>query len=153
LSITQHPCAIADRFDLTCGWNLLRIATGAFFLPHVAGKFVGFNSINPMVLGFFETAGFSPAAPFVVLAAMLETAVGIALVMGIFTRYAALAATLILMTAAYALHTVNGFKSWVWNSGGYEYPVFWAIACLAVALEAFRQRRNPPAAPVTGTTT
>ncbi|OZI27502.1 DoxX family protein [Bordetella genomosp. 7] len=130
------------RFDLTNGWNLLRIAAGAFFFPHVAGKFVGFTTINPMVLGFFETAGFSPAAAFVWLAAVLEAVVGVALVLGIFTRYAVLAGAFILLTAAYALHSVTGFKGWVWNSGGYEYPVFWAIACLAVALEAFRQRRG-----------
>ncbi|OZI29626.1 hypothetical protein CAL18_01595 [Bordetella genomosp. 7] len=130
------------RFDLTNGWNLLRIAAGAFFFPHVAGKFVGFTTINPMVLGFFETAGFSPAAAFVWLAAVLEAVVGVALVLGIFTRYAALAGAFILLTAAYALHSVTGFKGWVWNSGGYEYPVFWAIACLTVALEAFRQRRG-----------
>jgi len=133
-----------DRFDLTSGWNVLRIATGAFFFPHVASKFAGFNTLNPMVLGFFETVGLAPAAVFVWLAAVLEAVVGVALVLGIFTRYAALVGAFILLTAAYALHTVTGFKSWVWNSGGYEYPVFWAIACLAVALEAFRQRRGGP---------
>src|SRR5690606_1535551 len=97
---------------------------------------------QPHGAGFFETAGFSPAAAFVWLAAVLEAVVGVALVLGIFTRYAALAGAFILLTAAYALHSVTGFKGWVWNSGGYEYPVFWAIACLAVALEAFRQRRG-----------
>lgn len=153
MSHIQTSFPLAERFDLTNGWNVLRIATGAFFFPHVAGKFVGFTSINPMVLGFFETAGFSPAAFFVVLAALLETAVGVALVLGIVTRYAALVGMFVLLTAAYALHTVTGFKDWVWNSGGYEYPVFWAIACLALALEAFRRQRNSSPLSLTEATT
>jgi putative oxidoreductase len=32
---------------------------------------------------------------------------------------------------------VKGF-GWTWNTGGYEYPVFWAIACLVVALEEWK---------------
>lgn len=142
MSYTKSSRSFTERFDLTDGWHVLRIATGLFFFPHVAGKFVGFSGINPMVLGFFETAGFSPAAPFVVLAAVLEVSVGIALVLGIYTRYAALLGMLILLTAAYCLHLVTGFQNWVWNSGGYEYPVFWAIACLAIALEGFRRQRQ-----------
>jgi putative oxidoreductase len=142
----------AERFDLTDGWNVLRIATGAFFFPHVAGKFVD-SGINPGVLAFFEAAGLTPAHFFVALAALLEATVGIALVMGLFTRYAALAGMLILLTAAYALHTVMGFKGWVWNSGGYEYPVFWAFACLAVSLEGFRRRRQAVPVSMVETTT
>lgn len=142
MSVAPTRYRVVERLDITRGWNLLRIATGAFFFPHVAGKFTGSGDFNPIALGFFEAAGFTPAAYFVGLAAFLEVAVGIALVMGVFTAYAALTGMLILVTAAYALHSVTGFKAWVWASGGYEYPVFWAIACLAVALEAFRQRRD-----------
>ena len=142
MSDTHKPHSLAERLDITHGWNLLRIATGAFFFPHVAGKFTRAGDFDPMVLGFFEAAGFTPSAYFVGLAAVLEAVVGIALVIGVFTAYAALTGTLILLTAAYALHAVTGFRAWVWASGGYEYPVFWAIACLAVALEAFRQRRD-----------
>ncbi|VFR32390.1 Membrane protein 2, distant similarity to thiosulphate:quinone oxidoreductase DoxD [plant metagenome] len=149
MSITKNDFAInASHFDVTQGWNLLRIATGVFFFPHAISKFAGDGGINPMVLGFFEAAGFSPAAAFVILAGLLEITVGVALVLGVCTRYAALVGAVILFTAVYALQTVTGFKSWVWNSGGYEYPVFWAIACLAVALEGFRQRRTAIASAV-----
>ena len=149
MSIADHSYDFTERLDITRGWNLMRIATGAFFFPHVAGKFTGSGDFNPMALSFFEAAGFTPAAYFVGFTAMLEVAVGIALVLGVFTTYAALTGMLILLTAVYALHSVTGFKAWVWNSGGYEYPVFWAIACLAVALEAFRQRREPGDGPTT----
>jgi putative oxidoreductase len=32
---------------------------------------------------------------------------------------------------------VKGF-GWTWNTGGYEYPVFWAIVSLSVAIEAWK---------------
>jgi putative oxidoreductase len=39
--------------------------------------------------------------------------------------------------AVYALQMVKGF-GWTWNNGGYEYPVFWAITSLAVAIDAWK---------------
>jgi putative oxidoreductase len=35
--------------------------------------------------------------------------------------------------AAASVYRVSGGK-WLWNIGGIEYPVFWAIACAAVAM-------------------
>ncbi len=40
--------------------------------------------------------------------------------------------------AVYALQTVKGF-GWTWHTGGYEYPVFWGLAALAVAMIEFRR--------------
>jgi len=60
------------------------------------------------------------------------------LVLGLCTRYAALGAAAILGLAVYALQVVKGF-GWTWNTGGYEYPVFWAIVCLAIAMEEFKR--------------
>jgi putative oxidoreductase len=39
------------------------------------------------------------------------------------------------MSLGHSLQVVNGF-GWTWNTGGYEYPVFWALTSLAVAIEA-----------------
>jgi putative oxidoreductase len=126
----------ADKFDLTQGSNILRIIAGAFMFPHVAGKFVS-GALNPGTVGFFGKAGFAPAELWVWIAAGSETAVGIALVLGICTRYAALGGAAVLLIAVYALHMVKGF-GWTWNTGGYEYPVFWALVCAAIALEEFK---------------
>ena len=63
---------------------------------------------------------------------------GALLVLGLCTRYAALGAASALAIAVYALHTVKGF-GWLWNTGGYEYPIFWGAACLCVALWEFRR--------------
>ena len=126
----------ADNFDLTQGSNILRIIAGAFMFPHVAGKFVN-GALNPGIVGFFGKAGFTPPEAWVWLAAASETAVGIALVLGICTRFAALGGAAVLAIAVYALHVVKGF-GWTWNTGGYEYPVFWAIVCISIAVEEWK---------------
>lgn len=135
--ITKSDFSIKkSNFDLTEGWNILRIICGAFMFPHVMGKFVD-GGLNPMIVGFFSKAGFAPAEAWVYLAAGVETLSGLALIFGICTRFAALAAGGALLVAVYALHMVKGF-GWTWNTGGYEYPVFWAITCFAVALESWK---------------
>ena len=127
----------ADNFDLTQGANILRIIAGAFMFPHAAGKFVN-GALNPGIVGFFGKAGFTPPEAWVWIAAASEIAVGIALVLGICTRFAALGAAAVLLIAVYALQVVKGF-GWTWNTGGYEYPVFWAIVCVAIAVEEWKK--------------
>lgn len=134
-----------ENFDLTKGANILRIASGAFMFPHVAGKFAG-GALSAGTVGFFAKAGFAPPELWVVIAAVAEALVGIALVLGICTRYAALGAAAVLAVAVYALQVVKGF-GWTWNTGGYEFPVFWALVCIAVAVEEWKTvlaaRRSP----------
>lgn len=125
-----------ENFDLTKSANLLRIACGAFMFPHVAGKFTA-GALSASTVGFFAKAGFHPAEAWVYTAAAAETVAGLALVLGICTRYAALAAAAILGIAVYSLQVVKGF-GWTWNTGGYEYPVFWGIVCIAVAMEQWK---------------
>jgi putative oxidoreductase len=126
----------AQNFDLTQGANILRIICGAFMFPHVAGKFAG-GVVSAAMVGFFAKAGFHPPELWVYLAACAETLTGIALVLGICTRFAALGAAAVLGMAVYSLQVVKGF-GWTWNTGGYEYPVFWAIVSIAVAIEEWK---------------
>jgi putative oxidoreductase len=126
----------ASNFDLGNGLNFLRIICGLFLFPHVMGKFAA-GAASAATVGFFAKAGFQPAEVWVYITAVLETLVGVALVLGICTRFAALGGCALLLIAVYSLQTVKGF-GWTWNTGGYEYPVFWAIASLAVALEAWK---------------
>ena len=125
-----------ENFDLTRGSNILRIICGAFMFPHVAGKFAG-GALSAGTVGFFAKAGFAPPELWVYIAAGAEALTGAALVLGICTRYAALGAAAVLAVAVYALHAVKGF-GWTWNTGGYEFPVFWALVCVAVALEEWK---------------
>jgi putative oxidoreductase len=133
---SSRPSTSASNFDLTKGWNILRIICGAFMFPHIAGKFAG-GALAAGTVGFFAKAGFNPPELWVYLAAAAEGLSGIALVLGICTRFAALGAAAVLGVAVYALQVVTG-SGWTWNTGGYEYPVFWAIVCVAVAIEAWR---------------
>jgi len=126
----------ASNFDLTNEWNVLRIICGAFMFPHIAGKFAG-AALNAGTVGFFAKAGFHPAEMWVYLAAAAEFASGVALVLGICTRFAGLGAAAVLLIAVYALQVVKGF-GWTWNTGGYEYPVFWAVVSLMVAVNAWK---------------
>jgi len=127
----------ASNFDLSNGFNILRIICGAFMFPHIAGKFAA-GALSAGTVGFFAKAGFHPPEVWVMLAAAAEFSVGVALVLGLCTRYAAIGAAVVLGMAIYALQMVKGF-GWTWNTGGYEYPVFWAIASVAVAIEAWKQ--------------
>ena len=129
----------AENFDLTKGSNILRIIAGAFMFPHVAGKFAAISTLtlNTGTIGFFTKAGFAPAEFWIYLAAAAELITGIFLVLGLCTRFAALGAAAVLAIAVYALQVVKGF-GWTWNTGGYEYPVFWALVCAAIAIEEFK---------------
>ena len=138
----------ARNFDPTNGFNLLRIICGLFLFPHVLGKFAG-GAVSAATVGFFASAGFHPPEVWVYIAAISETAVGVALVLGICTRFAALGACTVLAIAVYSLQVVKGF-GWTWNTGGYEYPVFWALASLAVAMEAWKG--HPAHLPAPGST-
>jgi putative oxidoreductase len=136
----------AENFDLTRGANILRIAAGAFMFPHVLGKFSSLATLtlNKGTLGFFAKAGLVPAEFWVYLAAGSELAVGVFLVLGLCTRYAAVGAAAVLAVAVYALQVVKGF-GWTWNTGGYEFPVFWALVCTAIAVEEWKKVLAPRA--------
>jgi putative oxidoreductase len=136
-TLTRNDFRIdASRFDLTDGSNVLRIAAGAFLFPHIAGKFLN-GSFNPGTLGFFAKAGMTPPEFWLGLAAVSELLVAVFLVLGLCTRFAALGGAAVLLMAVYALQVVKGF-GWTWNTGGYEYPVFWALTCVVVAMDAWK---------------
>jgi len=142
LGLTRDDFRIkAESFDLTKGGNILRIAAGAFMFPHVAGKFaaIGSLTLKAGTVGFFAKAGMTPGEFWVYLAALAEFTSGIFLVLGLCTRFAALGAAAILGMAVYALQVVKGFQGWTWNTGGYEYPVFWALTCIAISIEEFKR--------------
>lgn len=126
----------ASNFDLRRPENILRIVCGAFYFPHVAGKFTGL-AFNAGTLKFFAAAGMSPPELWLGLAAIGELATAVALILGLCTRWAALVSVVLLAVAVYALQVVKGF-GWTWNTGGYEYPVFWAIVSLCVAMQAWQ---------------
>ena len=120
--------ALYQSFNLYDGFNILRIICGAFFIPHIVGKFV-----EPAALNFFVAAKFKPPATWMYVAGVIEIALAAGLIFGIYTTYVAALAAIHLAVAAVAIHRVSGGK-WLWNIGGSEYAVFWAISCVVVAM-------------------
>jgi putative oxidoreductase len=118
----------AENFDLTNGFNILRLICGLFFIPHIYAKF-----FVPEALGFFVAANFKPPAFWMYTACVIETLLAIGLIFAIYPFYAAAIACLHLLVAAAAVWKVMKGK-WLWNIGGYEYCLFWAICCLVVAM-------------------
>lgn len=124
------PADLLHNFDLTNGLNILRIICGAFFIPHIFGKF-----FVPEALGFFVAAKFRPPATWMYLTGAIEIVLAIGLILGVYPLYVGLIAAFELLVAAAAVYRVSHGK-WLWNISGCEYPVFWAICCIVVAMTA-----------------
>jgi putative oxidoreductase len=67
------------------------------------------------------------------LACVIEIIISVGLIFAILPFYAGALGFIHLLVAAVAVARVTGGK-WLWNIGGYEYCVFWAISCLVVAM-------------------
>ena len=114
--IQQHTAAYAAL--------VLRLALGVMFLAHGLLKVVVFTV--PGTVQFFESVGLPGALAYVTIAA--ELGAGMLLIAGFATRWAALATVPLLLGAAW-VHVPNG---WVFSAqgGGWEYPVFLAVAAV-----------------------
>jgi putative oxidoreductase len=119
---------LAKNFNLANEFNILRIICGAFFIPHIYAKF-----FVPPALAFFVAAKFKPPATWMYTACIIEIMLAAGLIFGIYTVYVAWVAAFHLAVAAVAVYRVTGGK-WLWNIGGYEYCLFWAICCVVVAM-------------------
>ena len=122
--------SFADKFNLFNEFNILRLICGLFLIPHIYGKFY-----EPAALGFFVAAKFKPPKFWMYLAGTIEVLLAIGLIFGIYTTIAAAVSTLHLLVAAAGVYRVTG--KWLWNIGGYEYCLFWALSCLVVAMHAY----------------
>jgi len=114
-------------------WPIVRITTGLLLMPHGAQKLFGwFGGHGLEATGQFFAAnlGMEPGILFAFLAGFVEFFGGLALVLGLLTRPAALGVA-VLMGVAMSVHIPNGF---FWNAGGYEYPLMWGLLTIAIFL-------------------
>jgi len=115
-----------NRNDLSpYGALLLRVSLGVMFVAHSLLKILVFTL--PGTVQFFESQGLPGVLAYVVTAA--ELGAGVLLILGWQARWVALATVPILLGAA-SVHWPNG---WVFSApgGGWEYPVFLAVAAVA----------------------
>lgn len=110
------------------GIALLRVTSGGLLLTHGLIKVLVFTPAG--TAGFFESIGFPGILAYPVMAG--EIGLGLALILGFMTRWAALAA-LPIMIGAIVPHAGNGF-TFSNTGGGWEYPVFWAIVLAVQAM-------------------
>ena len=107
----------------------LRVTLGALFLAHAGLKLFVFTPAG--TAQFFSSLGLPPTLAYLVIAA--ELAGGVALILGFYTRWAALALIPILVGAIVTVHGAAGFFFSNPN-GGWEFLAFWILALLAQAL-------------------
>jgi putative oxidoreductase len=109
-------------------WAVIRIAAGWNLLVHGWGKL----SQGPAdaVLKGFGDLGFTPPEFWLWSSTINETLSGLALILGLFTRFFAAAAAIELLIIT-LLYWSNGFG---WLHRGYEYVLLWGLVCFAIAL-------------------
>jgi putative oxidoreductase len=112
------------------GILLLRLSVGVLFLMH--GLYLKVFVFGMAGTGqFFATLGLPEWFAWIVM--LYETIGGLALILGVYTRWVALFLGLHLLVATYMGHIKNG---WLFTNegGGYEFTLFWAFVCFALAL-------------------
>ena len=108
---------------------ILRISLGVLFLAHFGLKFFVFTPAG--TAQFFQSLGLPGALAYLTMVAELLGA--IALILGVYTRFVAIALIPILLGAIATVHWSAGFFFTNAN-GGWEFPAFWIIGLLALAL-------------------
>ena len=109
---------------------LLRLTLGVMYLAHgLLLKVLTFGIAG--TVGFFASIGLPAWLAYATIAG--EVLGGALLVLGVRSRWVALALTPTLLGAIIWVHAANG---WVFSAkgGGWEYPAFLIVVSLAVAL-------------------
>ena len=108
-------------------WALIRITAGLMLIPHGWPKLMmGVTATANMAL---VKRGIAPAEPLAIILIALETLGGLCIALGLFTRFWAAAVTIEMCVIVY--HHLPKFG---WTDRGYEYPLFWGLVMLAIAL-------------------
>ncbi|MBQ1783173.1 MAG: DoxX family protein [Gammaproteobacteria bacterium] len=100
----------------------LRLALGAVFIAHGAQKLFGaFGGYGlEGTGGWMDSIGLSPGYLLALLAGLVEFFGGIAVIIGLLTRPAALAAATLMVVAITSVHLQNGFFM---SNNGYEFSL------------------------------
>ena len=125
----QRPGAEAALHQPALAAFILRLTLGILFILHAGLKIFAFTPAG--TAAFFESLGFPGFLAYVVILA--ELAGGLALILGVYTRWVALALVPVLLGSIYAPHGAAGFF-FSNEGGGWEYPAFWAVTLVVQAL-------------------
>lgn len=129
LSAPARPSLLEGVSNSDLAATILRVSMGVLFLAHAWLKIVIFTPAG--TAGFFESLGFPGFLAYPVIAAELFG--GLALILGVYSRWVALALVPVLLGSIYAPHGAAGFF-FSNEGGGWEFPAFWTVALVVQAL-------------------
>jgi putative oxidoreductase len=110
-------------------WLVVRVAVGWNLVVHAWGKLMIAPPSDAMLKGYADL-GFTPPELWFWMSTGTEMLGGIALILGLFTRFFA-AAVAIEMLIITAIYWKTGFA---WTRRGYEYTLMWGLISFAIAL-------------------
>lgn len=113
---------------------LLRVTVGSIFIAHGAQKlFSWFGGYGLEATGeWMASINLTPGYLMAWLAGAAEFFGGLALLLGLLTRPAALITALTMLVALFAVHWTNGFFL---SNNGYEYALTLLVASLVLLLQ------------------
>lgn len=113
---------------------ILRVPVGLILAAHGAQKLFGWFGGNGLAgtAGWLSSMGMEPGLLMAILAGGAEFFGGLALVLGLLTRPAALIAAFTMLVAIFSVHISNGLFA---ADGGYEYALTLMVALLALAVQ------------------
>lgn len=121
----------AERIAKVQGWGLtiLRVVVGAVFFVHGFQKLflMGFGGVADMMEGI----GVPAPGLFAVVVTLVELLGGLALILGVFTRLAAVSLAVDMLVATLTVHMPNGFSV---QNGGFEFTLVLLAASVALAV-------------------
>jgi putative oxidoreductase len=132
LQANSEPKPLIPVFDRLYGhavplsWVVVRFAVGWNLIVHGWPRMASPTAMAPA----FTKMGFENAAMWATASTFLEFFGGIAIVLGLFTRFFA-AAVAVEMLIIFTLYWGNGFS---WLARGYEYVLLWGLVSFAIAL-------------------
>lgn len=122
---------MSGRWSRLADWGptVLRVVVGFMFIMYGWDKFFGLGL--EVWAGLFASQGIPLANLAVILVALVELIGGVALVLGLFTQWAATLLTIDMAVAILLVGLDGGF--WVWDNG-VSFPLALLAATLALAL-------------------
>ena len=107
-------------------WPLIRCAAGIILAVHGWGKIS--RGVEAMAPAFAKMGYQNPELVVYILIA-IEFFGGIAIALGLFTRFFAAAVTIEMAVIMFAHYLPNGFS---WLNRGYEFVLLWGLVTLAI---------------------
>jgi putative oxidoreductase len=111
------------------GLTVLRIVTGIVFFAHGLQKLTEFGVGG--FAGFLTSLGIPLPGVFAVIVIAVELLGGLALILGLGTRWVALPLAIDMLVALFTVHLPNGFFA---QNNGYELVLILLAASVALAL-------------------